>query len=71
LCGVNGLAPTLKSSPIRVTVAASAADDFSFEDDMRDVLYLLLTAACFGLMALYVWGCQALGERDTSNGDRS
>lgn len=38
---------------------------------MRDVLYLLLTAACFGLMALYVRGCQALGQRDTSDGGRS
>ncbi len=38
---------------------------------MRDVLYLLLTAACFGLMALYVRGCQALGERDAADGDRS
>jgi hypothetical protein len=37
---------------------------------MRDLWFLLLTAICFiGLLA-YVKGCQALGQRAATDGDR-
>jgi hypothetical protein len=30
---------------------------------MLDIAYVALTAAFFGLMLAYVWGCAALGKR--------
>ncbi|HEY0930271.1 MAG TPA: hypothetical protein VGE27_10170 [Gemmatimonas sp.] len=37
---------------------------------MRDLLYLLLTVACFAVMLLYVRGCAALGRSSDGHASR-
>lgn len=37
---------------------------------MRDVLYILLTVAFFGLMLAYVRGCERLGRDATGEEER-
>ena len=37
---------------------------------MRDVLYVLVTIAFFGLMLAYVRGCERLGKDGTGESER-
>jgi len=37
---------------------------------MRDVIYILVTVAFYGLMLGYVEGCRRLGQGGTNDGDR-
>jgi hypothetical protein len=37
---------------------------------MRDLIFILLTLAFFGLMLAYVAGCAGLGRDPGSDGDR-